>query len=95
LGLRGFGSQLALVTALGSNVVVGKRESLRCSALYIHGGSTAIAHTKGGNPTMELQRCLGVQAERMVSEMLATGGSRTTNDLTTLVRIGVNGMGPK
>lgn len=43
LGFAGFGSQLDLVTALGSNVVAGNRASLRCSAPYIHGCCEAIA----------------------------------------------------
>lgn len=37
-GFLGLGSQLALVTALGSKVVPGNRESLRGSALYMKGG---------------------------------------------------------
>lgn len=36
LGLTGFGSQLDLVTALGSNEVVGKRASSKLSNLLLY-----------------------------------------------------------
>lgn len=42
-GFCGFGSQLALVTALGSKGLSGKRELLTCSAAYMYGWCEVIS----------------------------------------------------
>lgn len=64
LGLSFLGSQLALVTALGSKVVSGKRESLRWTALYMKGACMRLM-------TAHALQCAALLCDRKIDDSMS------------------------